>query len=209
MTQVNLLPGDIRERQRVRRRTAAVIAGTGVVFGLLLFVFVLQLGRLSHANSQLASQQAVNSGLQNQVQGLQQFSQLKGQLKARESLVGSLTSSQIEWSGVLRDVSMVIPGQMWLTSMVGQSSATGTAPPPSGGAVPAPSGGVVGVIQFQGVAFDQPTVAQWLTRLEEVNGWVNSWVSTDAQIDLANQKVIQFTGTVDLTNDAVTGGGPS
>jgi hypothetical protein len=69
---------------------------------------------------------------------------------------------------------------------------------------------LIGSIQFQGTASDHPTVARWLTRLEQVNGWVNPWISTSSKLSdegtsTADSKV-QFSGTVDLTVDATANG---
>jgi hypothetical protein len=58
---------------------------------------------------------------------------------------------------------------------------------------------------FSGVAADRPTIALWLTRLEEEPGWVNAWVSTvNVTTDTSGNKLFQFSGSVDLTSEAST-----
>src|SRR5437870_8645902 len=115
MTQVNLLPGDVRERQRARRLAATAIAGVGAAVALLFFVFVLQGARLSNTNQKLLAQQTINADLQGKIGQLQEFALLKQTVAQREALSAEAVSGEVAWSGVLRDISMVIPGQMWLT----------------------------------------------------------------------------------------------
>jgi Tfp pilus assembly protein PilN len=77
VTQVNLLPSDIRERQRTRRLVVGVGVAVGAVLALLFFVFMLQVARLADADQELASQQEVNSGLRQEINELQEFQLLK------------------------------------------------------------------------------------------------------------------------------------
>ncbi len=199
MTQVNLLPADVRRRQETRRFTGLVIMAGVIVVALLIVVLLLQTSRLSNANHKLAAQEATNRALQTQISGLSQFKQLKAQVSAERSLVMGLTSGQVKWSGALQDVSMVIPSQMYLTMMSGtlnQTQGPAQATPPGGA-------GLVGSMQFQGFATDQQSIAVWLTRLESVKGWVNAWITTDNRtMDPAGRLVYQFSGSVDLTMDA-------
>jgi Tfp pilus assembly protein PilN len=200
MTQVNLLPGDVRQRQRTRRLTLAVVAGVAGVLALVLFVFVLQSARLASAKHQLAAQESVNDGLRSDIAGLQQFAQLKQTVADRVALRDDLLRSQVLWSGILRDLSMVIPGKVYLTSLNG--TVTDVSQNPS-----LLSGDLVGTIQFQGVATDQPAVALWLTRLEQVDGWVNAWISASAKANVDGVDKVQFSGTIDLSLTATSDGG--
>jgi Tfp pilus assembly protein PilN len=136
MTQVNLLPADVQERQRTRRLTAAVILAVGAVVVLLFFVFVLQAARLSDANHRLSAQQAANAELQTKIAGLQEFAQLKSEVAARQVLTASAMDGEVLWSSVLRDVSMVIPDKVWLTGMSGTLNPVLT---PVAPAAPAPA----------------------------------------------------------------------
>lgn len=185
----------------------------GAVLALLFFVFMLQVARLADADRELASQEEVNNGLRQEIGELQEFQLLKENVAARAALVEQATAGQVLWSGVLGDLSRIIPGQMWLTSFTGT-----LAPPPAAPGAPAgtpaaapatpgvvPSASLVGTIQFQGRGLNHPTIAQWLTRLERVTGWVNPWVS-NAQTTQEGLNEVEFTGTVDITTDAVVGG---
>jgi Tfp pilus assembly protein PilN len=205
MTQVNLLPPEVRTRQRVRRYTVVATGAVGAVVVLILGVFALQSIRLSQTNRSLATQHQVNQALQRQIQTLEPYDQLRQQVADGETLTGQLLNGQVLWSGVLRNVSSALPGGLWLTSMNGTLNPT---TPVSVSAAGAPQ--VVGTIQFQGQTFQHTTVGTWLNRLEQVPGWVNAWVSSSARgADTSgngSSKLVTFSNSVDLSTDATTHG---
>jgi len=212
MTQVNLLPTEVREGQKSRRALAAVVLAVGAAVFLLLFIYTLQTARLANANHKLDAQQARNQGLQTQIDSLQQFAQLKAEVALRQTLTQQALTNQVRWSGVLRDISMVIPNQMWLTGM---NATVSDVPQSPGSATPgtAPVQGpqtLVGTIQFQGVASDNPTLALWLSRLVRVNGWENAWLSSAQKIvqDPLNPGAskVQFSSSIDLAYPATVQG---
>ena len=208
MSQVNLLPVEVGQRLHSRRVTAAVVAAAAVVIGLLLFVFSLQNSRVSDTERQLEAQQATNNRLQTQIDALRRFTEIKQQVADRQALLAQVTQGQIAWSGVLKDISSVMPGQMWLTSLnATESGATST---PQGGTEAVSGSGVVATVQFVGTAFNQKTVALWLTRLEQVKGWANSWVTSSAKGQSpVGQEFVTFSGSVDVTTEAISNRGPS
>jgi Tfp pilus assembly protein PilN len=228
MTTVNLLPPEIQERTKVRRLTAALVMAGASVVVLLGLVFVLQSTRLSQVQDDLATQNQQNAALQADIDELAQYQTLQDQVAAREVLATAALQDQVLWSGVLHDISAVIPQHAWLTSLTGSVSAAAAVPPVAAPAAPAeqtapaegsteeaaaepvapapvdPASTLVGAIQFQGATFTQPTVAVWLTRLELVDGWVNAWVTDSSQQQIETQDAVVFTGSVDLTLDATT-----
>jgi Tfp pilus assembly protein PilN len=198
VTQVNLLPPEALARQRTRRVIAGVVAGAAVLVALFVFIYFLQSTRLSKAEKKLQAQEAVNGRLQSQIAGLSQFAQLKQDVTEKNMQLSGLLSGQVLWSGILQDVSMIIPDKMSLTSMNATLAE-------ANGSQPASGNGLIGNIQFAGVAADRPTISVWLTRLEQEKGWVNAWVSSlTSSTDAQGNKIIQFSGSVDLTPDAST-----
>ena len=78
MTQVNLLPTEVREGQKSRRALAAVILAVGAAVFLLLFIYTLQTARLSNANHKLVAQQAKLRELEMRLKLLE--SEMRGQI---------------------------------------------------------------------------------------------------------------------------------
>ena len=190
MTQVNLLPSDVKIEQQVRRTAALVIAAGVAVVGLLFLVFVLQSARLMRTENALKQQQMFNERLNSQIASLSAFGELERNVAVHQALLDAVEAGEVQWSGILRDVSLVEPDQMFLNSMSGSVASFGGPAQDTGASL-------IGSIQFSGVALDNPTLAKWLTRLEEVTGWVNPWVSS-ANKDEGTGRV-DFSGTVDLT----------
>jgi Tfp pilus assembly protein PilN len=207
MTRVNLLPPEIRQRQRTRRRTALAAFAGVVLVAVLVFIYFLQGVQLSRVQDDLAAQQARNAELQTRAAKLQRFETLRADLEQRRTLIQNALTNEVRWSGILRDVSVILPARMWLTSMTGTVTAAvaaGTTTPQT--TTPATGTPLVGSIQFQGESLDEPTVSLWLTRLEQVHGWVNAWLSSADKNALGATDVVTFTSSVDLSTDATHGG---
>ncbi len=204
MSQVNLLPPELRQRQALRRRTSLVAGVGAAVIAVIGLFYFMQTMRLSQAQDELAEQQQANQQLQAQIQELQPFADLQAQLEAKQRLVDTLYLNEISWASVLLDVSRVIPDQSYLTNLTGQiTTPTGTViGAPADGAV----SGLIGNVSFSGVARETETIADWLTRLEQVRGWVNPWVNNAAE-SASFSRIYAFDGGLDLTADAATSRG--
>jgi Tfp pilus assembly protein PilN len=193
VSQVNLLPPEIQAAQRQRRLAGVVVlAGFGVI-GLILVFYVIQLGNVSAIRSDIEQQNQTNQSLQSQIQALQEFEELRARAQAKQDLLNEVFADEISFSGLLMDISRVIPSSAALTSM------TATAQEPT----PTPGGSTLltGRIDIAGLALDYQTVADWLTRLERVRGWVNPWVTSIADPESGP---ITYTSGVDLTTAALT-----
>ncbi len=202
MSQVNLLPPELRRKQIQRRMTTLIGAVGAVVVALLVLFYFFQGMQLSSAKDELAAQQGRNAELQGQIAELQPFADLQTELKTKQDLVDTLYLNEVSWASVLLDVSRVIPDDSYLTSLSGQIAApTGTVI----GVDPTTAlpGGLIGNVTFAGVALQTDTIASWLTRLEQVRGWVNPWVN-NAQENAEFSQIYSFDGGLDLTADAAT-----
>jgi Tfp pilus assembly protein PilN len=206
VSQVNLLPPELRERQIIRRKTSLVVAaGLGVIALLGLFYF-FQMQRLAGAEDDLAAQQTENAQLRTQIQTLRPFADLQTELADKKALVATLYANEISWSGALLDISRVIPDGSYLTTLSGSVTAApvgGVAPPPAVPGTPTVSASLIGTMTFAGVADQAETISTWLTRLEQIDGWVNPWANS-AQEQGARTRIYQFASTVDLSIDAAT-----
>ncbi len=193
MSQVNLLPPDILAAQRQRRLAGVVaLAGIGVI-GLILVFYVIQLGNLSGVRSDIEAQQQSNQSLQSEIDSLQEFEELRARAQEKQELLDSVFANEISFSGLLMDLSRVIPSTAAFNAM---SSSTQVPTPTVGGTTL-----LIGRIDIGGLALDYDTIASWLTRLERVRGWVNPWVTSIA--DVADGP-LTYTSGVDLTTAVVT-----
>jgi Tfp pilus assembly protein PilN len=216
---INLLPPEIYERQRIRRRTAAVVAVGLIVLAALGAFYFLQVLRLNEVEDEITAQEAENAQLQAQIGELQEIDVLQQEIEATRTVLNSLLVDRVLWSGVLRDVSLVIPGQSWLAGLSGQvgapAGAIGTTTAPATTTTTAPAttttvpgqsvqpGALIGQISFDGFAFTHRDVALWLSRLEDVRGFVNPWLSNSTKTDIGTQQAVQFNSSVDLSEQAL------
>lgn len=203
MSQVNLLPPELRERQAIRRTTSLVVAAGLAALALIGIFYFFQVQRLSQVQSDLEAQQSRNAQLESEIASLQEFAALQAELASKELLVAEIFVNEVSWSSALLDVSRVIPDASYLTNLTGQITAT-----IAGEVVTEPTGGtpettLVGNMTFAGVANQTETIATWITRLEQVQGWVNAWVNS-AQEDAPGSRIYTFSNGLDLTQEAVT-----
>jgi Tfp pilus assembly protein PilN len=168
------------------------LAGIGLI-GLILVFYVLQLGKVSAIRSDIEDQKQTNQSLQSQIQALQEFEELRARAQAKQELLNEVFANEISFSGLLMDISRVIPSSAALTSMT--ATAQEPAPTPGGSTL------LTGRIDIAGFALDYQTIADWLTRLERVRGWVNPWVTSIADPE---NGPITYTSGVDLTTAALT-----
>jgi len=194
MSQVNLLPPEILQSQKTRR-LAGMILVAGAVLAVLVFAFfLLQVARLSGVQDEIEAQQRQNNAVQDDIDALQRFEDLKIEAQQQQELLSAAYADELSLSQLLMDLSRVTPSDSYVTTLTvtitgGQTTADGIT--------------FVGSVNLAGQAVGMDTVAQWITRLEEVEGWVNPWVpsvnTVDAELDFRD-----FSVTVDLTTNALT-----
>ncbi|MBW3589089.1 MAG: hypothetical protein KY429_06695 [Actinobacteria bacterium] len=205
MKRINLLPQEVVVRRRQRRQTVG-LAAVAVVFVLLLaVVWFLRQGQLRGYEDQLAEAEARVQTLEAQVAQLQNFAELDRVVKQKEATLATAMAGDVAWSRLLIELSMIIPGDAWLTSFNGSA---GTATQPVA-ATPSPS---TGSLSFAATTFDFPGVARWITRLQELESLQNIWVPSATKSELGTREVVNFSSTTDLTDKALSGryqpGGP-
>jgi len=198
MSRVNLLPSQIRKSQELRRRTLLIAAAAAFVIGLVLLLWIIQGMRLSQVNSDIEAQNQTNASLQQEISGLQQYADLQARAQQQEELLAAAYSDEMAYSGVLVDVSKVIPNDTYITSF--GSAIT----PPVAGTTPTDTGTTfVGTMSFSGSTLHFESLSTWLTRLQEVQGWENPWMSNISQ-EGTTAGAYTFDTSVDLTQDALT-----
>ena len=204
MSQVNLLPPEIRQRAQIRRLTLMVIGAGIVVLVLIGFFYVVQSANLSRVNDDIAAQERKNAVLQSEINGLQEFAALQTEAEAKKALLTTAFANEVSFSGILLDLSRVIPSDAYLTTFSAQ-----VAPPAAVDPTVAPVPGttttipLIGTMTAAGEASGADSLASWITRLESVKGWVNPWITTITESVPASDRFTFNSGT-DLTSDVLT-----
>jgi len=123
---IDLLPRQLVEQRVVRRQRTGVGAGFLVLLTLLGLWYVLESRELIRARDQADQERAVATGLRARRVQLQPLATLESQIAASEQLRASVYKHEIRFSSVMRDISAIVPDDVWLTSMGVTFSGTGT-----------------------------------------------------------------------------------
>jgi Tfp pilus assembly protein PilN len=200
VSQVNLLPPEIRQRAQTRKLTLMVIGAGVVVLVLIGFFFVVQSANLSRVNEDVAAQERKNVGIQAEIDGLQEFAALQTEAQAKQALLTAAFANEVSFSGILLDLSRVIPSDAYLTTFSAQVAPPAATTVPGVVAAPTP---LIGSMTAAGEASGADSLASWITRLESVKGWVNPWITTLTEAAPSSDRFTFNSGT-DLTSDVLT-----
>lgn len=198
LPRVNLLPPEIGERKAVQRSyrymgiavvAAAVTAGT---------MYVSQAQRVDSANKALGEQKATDAQLRRDRVKLQTVQDALLKADAHENLLVEALARRVSWSRFFNTASLNIPENVWLTSY------TATVTNPSA-AAPGTAAAGLGTMQVSGFAFDHKDVAGWLESVTRTPGYVNSYLTTAADVPpsaTGTKVLVGFTSTAQLSTDA-------
>lgn len=203
VTQVNLLPQEIAESRRLRQKTVLLfVIFVLVVVGLVALFFFRNI-ELNSQRERLATAQAQVRVLQAKVDLLEEFAKLEEIVKQKQATLAVAMTNDVAWSRLLVELSMIVPGDSWITSFTGATAAAAapTGPP----AAPGAQAVTLGSINFIAVTFDFPGVAKWITRLQELNSLSTIWVPSATKGEIGERDVVNYTSTASLTDKAGSG----
>ena len=197
MSQVNLLPPEVLQSQRWRRVTMLVIALGGVALVAVIGFYLYQTNQLARRCRTTSTRKPPrNASIQAQIAEKQKFAELQAEAQSKEELLATAYSGEVSFSSILMDVSRVMPSDAYLSDLTstitaGTTTAAGTTPTE-----------IIGTLSGTGQAVSIDTVAALLTRLGQVDGWVNPWVTALVRAEEVNGYT--YSVGVDLTQDVET-----
>lgn len=207
MRRIELLPQAYFEQRRQRKVTAGVILAGLLLLTLLIGYWMTLAVQIANEQQRLAEVTAINEDLQAQIDELQRFADMEAELKSKQAALATVMAGDVDWPGVLTELAMVIPGEIWLTNMTASAGQTegatqvGTETAP----VRVTAEEAFGRIQFQGKSVTMPGVAKWLIRLRTSNEfnalWLNS--ATEEEIEEGTE-VVNFDSTLELGREAAS-----
>jgi Tfp pilus assembly protein PilN len=196
VSQVNLLPPDVLQALKYRRRTTAVALAGAVLLVAVFGFYLVQTGRLASINDDIDNQTATNASIQASIAEKQKFADLQAEAQAQQQLLAAAYAGEVSFSALLMDFSRAIPSEAYVDNLTVQLNPADVA------AAEGTSSGLIGGITASGKAVSIDTLSAFLTRLEQVKGWVNPWMPTVASdVDTPGY---QYSVSVDLTEEVVT-----
>lgn len=201
MRSVNLLPRQQVQQKSERQNPAVLVAAIGGAAVLLALVggFLLanrsvdrQQQALASARAELAATPAHH--LSASTQAFRQS--VLTQREQRSLALASAIGKRVAWDRILRRFALVLPSDVWLTSLTGtvplDAAASTTAPTPSA-LPPTPT-----ALSINGYTYSQASVARLLARLQVLPDLKNVQLSNSATAQVGGQNVYQFTIVSDI-----------
>ena len=196
MRAVNLLPRDEAKRSFEANR-GVVFGGVG---GAALATAVLASMMISAGGAASSKQQELD-GVQAQIAAIptvpvidtSKEDALAAEKGARIGALSAALGGRIAWDRVLRQVSLVLPEDVWLTSLSASASASAAPAPDATQAAAAGSG-----FTLTGATYSQNGVARFLSRLAVIPDLANVRLQS-SQSQLVNEReLVQFTILADV-----------
>jgi Tfp pilus assembly protein PilN len=204
MRPANLLPSDLaRGGGRQLPVPAIAAAGAGVaVIGALAFGY-------TSTHAQVTKKQSELDALNAQIAAVPRpkpvhttiNSSLGAEKDARQTALDAALSGRVGWYSVLREMSLVLPGDVWLQSMSAKATAADAAADPSSAAASASSG-----LTMTGYTYSQEGVARLLSRLALVPQLSNIQLQSSGSATVGRRAVVSFSIGASV-NETSTGGG--
>lgn len=205
MRRVDLLPSIYAQRRRDRRNLVlAVLIGVVLLLGLIAWYLALGF-QVNAAREDLAERQSQNIALSQEIAELQQFQELETEVQNKRTALQTVMAGDLDWPAVLTEIAMVIPDDVWLTSLTTSAGATEGASvvPTEANAIDIDPREPFGRILFDGEALSMRDVATWLIRLETVDEFLAVYLGSAAGGDEGG--TFRFSTTLELGDEAVSG----
>jgi hypothetical protein len=195
MRPVNLLPDELRPRQRTREGggRANIVLGVMGVLLVMAVAYALSLNQVNSHKTDLARATSETEKAKAAVTASTAFGDFHAIEQTRSASVKQLAGGRFDWERMMRELALVLPAHTWLLGATASTSADGAAagtggstPPPaaSGSATAgdsAASGASSPTLDVKGCALHQNNVAVLLVRLRKLYRAENVDLNESAQ----------------------------
>lgn len=171
MRPVNLIPAEERRRERRGSKGSPLpLMVVGLLGVLLAGVTALTLigNGISDKESEVASLEATEAETSARAESLAAFTNFDQLSSARVDTVTSLAQSRFDWERVIRELTLVLPEKVWLTSLIGTVSPAVTVS--SGESVSLRAEVPGPALELVGCAPSQRDVASLISAIGDIDG---------------------------------------
>lgn len=171
MRPVNLIPEGKQAGARKPLRTGPlpyIVVSTLVAVLVGVTLLVMTGNEVSDREAEIAQLQREDAAAKARAAQLAGFTEFHNVSEQRVSTVTALADSRFDWERVMRELTLVLPGDVWLTDM-GATATAETGVEGAGGiemraSVPGPA------LELSGCAAGQESVAGFVQALKEIDG---------------------------------------
>jgi Tfp pilus assembly protein PilN len=185
MRPVNLIPADQRRGEHAPARTGPLVY---IVVGALVAVLagvtmlVVTGNQISERKSDIATLEREDAEAQANAERLAAYTQFRTMREQRVATVTSLADSRFDWERVMRELALILPGDVWLTSL--DASASSETEGGGGGSGGDLRDSVQGpALEISGCAKGHDGVAGFVTALKDIDGVTRVGVESSALPD--------------------------
>ena len=194
MRAVNLLPRDAPVKSFAANRGVAFggVGGAALVTAVLATMVLGAGGAVSEKQAELDSLRAQIAAVPRPVeQNTGGDAQLAVEKGARVGALSLALNGRVAWDRVLRQVSLVLPEDVWLTTL------SATAPAAAAAAAEEGASGGTG-FTLVGSTYSQDGVARFLSRLSVVPDLANVRLMSSQSVLVGRRELVQFTVLADV-----------
>jgi Tfp pilus assembly protein PilN len=185
MRPVNLIPAEQRRDSQSPLRTGPLpYLVLGALVALLVGVSLLVVtgNQVSERKSEIATLKREDRLAQKKAERLASYVQLSQLRQQRTETVSSLADSRFDWERVMRELSKILPGDVWLTRLSASASpevaSSSGSSESSGGGLRSSIAGPA--LEITGCANNQDGVAGFAAAVKEIDGVTRVGVETSA-----------------------------
>ena len=169
MRPVNLLPAELRQGAHAPMRTGPipyVLVGALVAVLAGVALLVMTGNEISEKETEVAQLEREDAAAVVEAKRLVAYTQFQALHEQRVETITSLADSRFDWERVMRELSLVLPHDVWLTEL--NASASSESASGGGGelrgSIPGPA------LELEGCATGQEAVAALVTTLKDIDG---------------------------------------
>jgi Tfp pilus assembly protein PilN len=183
MRPVNLLPNELRPRQRTHEGSgrAHIVLGVLGVLLVMAVAYALSLNQVNSHKTDIARAKSETEKAKAEVAASTAFGDFHAIEQTRSASVQQLAGTRFDWERMMRELALVLPAHTWLLDVNAGASADGATP---GASAPAPAPAATGApaaagdsaaagapsptLSLKGCALKQNDVAVVLVRLRKL-----------------------------------------
>jgi Tfp pilus assembly protein PilN len=177
MRPVNLIPPEDRQGSQSPLRTGAlpyVVLGGLVALLVGVAALVMTGNQISERKDEIVSLEQEDRAAQERAEKLVAYVQLAEMRQQRVETISSLADSRFDWERVMRELSKILPPDVWLTNLNASASpeaSSGGGESSGGESSSGMRGAIAGpALEISGCAKGQEGVAGFVTALKEIDG---------------------------------------
>jgi Tfp pilus assembly protein PilN len=171
MRPVNLIPAEDRAGSRRPMRggpLAYIIVGALAAAVIGVAVLAVTNNQISDSKAEITKLEDEKTSVEARAKALDAYTQFHNLREQRLATITSLADSRFDWQRVMRELSVILPGDVWLTNLTGTAtpnvSIDGADAVSLRGSIPGPA------LELKGCTVSQGAVAAFVQALKQIDG---------------------------------------